>query len=187
MSNRTARADAGLTAQDLAALRRSLQEQRRFRLEQLARMTGRAPAPEPPAAPEPPDPDPTAAAPETAVHGASAPAADPGPGAAPPALPREVPAPGPGRLRAAHPAPETAGPGEEAPWDGAAARREVRAELTASARMVLHDVEAALERMDRGGYGTCELCRHPVEHRRLAIVPQARYCGRCHRVREARR
>ncbi|MFD8554997.1 TraR/DksA family transcriptional regulator, partial [Streptomyces fradiae] len=89
--------------------------------------------------------------------------------------------------RAAHPAPETAGPGGGAPWDGAAARREVQAELTASARMVLHDVEAALERMDRGGYGTCELCRHPIELRRLTIVPQARYCGRCHRVREALR
>ncbi|MFD3356434.1 TraR/DksA family transcriptional regulator, partial [Streptomyces fradiae] len=101
--------------------------------------------------------------------------------------PGPAPGPGAGRAGAAPPPGPRAGPGVEAPWDGAAARREVRAELTASARMVLHDVEAALERMDRGGYGTCELCRHPVEHRRLAIVPQARYCGRCHRVREARR
>ncbi|MFI0281914.1 MULTISPECIES: TraR/DksA family transcriptional regulator [Streptomyces] len=124
--------------------------------------------------------------PEAAVHGAPVPAADPGPGTAGPALTREAPGPVPAG-RAAHPAPETAGPGGGAPWDGAAARREVQAELTASARMVLHDVEAALERMDRGGYGTCELCRHPIELRRLTIVPQARYCGRCHRVREALR
>ncbi|GGQ01355.1 TraR/DksA family transcriptional regulator [Streptomyces roseolilacinus] len=131
MSNRTARADdagptaddAGLTAADVAALRQDLQEQRRFRLEQLARMAR--------------------------------------------------PAPGP-----------AAGPGTR---DGAAAHREVRAELTASARMVLHDVEAALERMDRGGYGTCRLCGGPIGLRRLVIVPQARYCGRCHRAREVRR
>ncbi|WP_374987016.1 hypothetical protein [Streptomyces fradiae] len=125
--------------------------------------------------------------PEATAHGASVPAAEPGPEAARPALVREAPAPVPAR-QAAHPAaPESAGSGAGEPWDGAAARREVRAELTASARMVLHDVEAALERMDRGGYGTCELCRHPIELRRLTIVPQARYCGRCHRVREARR
>ncbi|MDT9685346.1 TraR/DksA C4-type zinc finger protein [Streptomyces sp. TRM76323] len=118
MSNRTARADdAGLTAEDVAALRQNLQEQRRFRLEQLARMARTAPGSR----------------------------------------------------------------------DGAAARREVRAELTASARMVLHDVEEALERMDRGRYGTCRLCGGPIGLRRLTIVPQARYCGHCHRAREAHR
>ncbi|MEU3449314.1 TraR/DksA C4-type zinc finger protein [Streptomyces thermolilacinus] len=132
MSNRTARADdAGLTAEDFAALRQNLEEQRRFRLEQLARMTR-------------PAPDRT---------------------------PRRAPAPVPAANA----------------WDGTAARREVRAALTASARMVLHDVEAALERMDQGRYGTCELCGGPVGLRRLTIVPQARYCGHCHRAREARR
>jgi RNA polymerase-binding transcription factor DksA len=53
--------------------------------------------------------------------------------------------------------------------------------------MVLHDVEAALERMDRGRYGTCRLCGGPIGLRRLTIVPQARYCGHCHRAREAHR
>ncbi|CAL9582444.1 MULTISPECIES: TraR/DksA C4-type zinc finger protein [unclassified Streptomyces] len=144
MSNRTARADdAGLTAEDFAALRRSLQEQRRFRLEQLARMTRHAP----PRAPE----------------RATAPAARDGGG---PAV-RDGSAP--------------------AAREGSAARREVRAALTASARMVLHDVEAALERMDQGRYGSCQLCAGPIGLRRLTIVPQARYCGRCHQARETRR
>jgi DnaK suppressor protein len=64
---------------------------------------------------------------------------------------------------------------------------EIRVKLTASARMVLADVEAALERMDRGDYGSCRLCRGPIAHDRLVIVPQARYCGRCQQVKEAGR
>ncbi|MEU3839479.1 TraR/DksA C4-type zinc finger protein [Streptomyces sp. NPDC028635] len=68
-----------------------------------------------------------------------------------------------------------------------AARLEVRAKLAASARMVLADVEAALERMDAGTYGTCHLCRRPVDRERLTIVPQARYCARCQQVKEAAR
>lgn len=57
--------------------------------------------------------------------------------------------------------------------------------LAASARMVLNDAEAALRRMDEGRYGTCHLCRQPVDRERLMIVPQARYCARCQHVREA--
>lgn len=69
----------------------------------------------------------------------------------------------------------------------AASQVEVRVKLAASARMVLADVEAALARMDEGSYGTCHLCRRPVERERLVIVPQARYCARCQQVREAGR
>ncbi|MFD4480867.1 MULTISPECIES: TraR/DksA family transcriptional regulator [unclassified Streptomyces] len=65
-------------------------------------------------------------------------------------------------------------------------RTEVRVKLAASARMVLADVEAALVRMDRGDYGACHLCRHPIDRERLLIVPQARYCARCARCQQAR-
>ncbi|GGV27425.1 hypothetical protein GCM10010277_08960 [Streptomyces longisporoflavus] len=66
-------------------------------------------------------------------------------------------------------------------------RLEVHVKLTASARMVLADVEAALERMDHGSYGSCHLCRGAIARERLMIVPQARYCARCQQVREAGR
>ncbi|WP_327714141.1 TraR/DksA C4-type zinc finger protein [Streptomyces sp. NBC_00490] len=68
-----------------------------------------------------------------------------------------------------------------------ASQLEVRVKLTASARMVLADVEAALTRMDQGRYGTCHLCRGPISRERLVIVPQARYCAQCQQVREASR
>ncbi|MGC9380011.1 TraR/DksA family transcriptional regulator [Streptomyces sp. MH13] len=68
-----------------------------------------------------------------------------------------------------------------------AAQTEVRVKLAASARMVLADVEAALERMAEGRYGICHLCRRPIDRERLVIVPQARYCARCQQVREAGR
>ncbi|PNG17929.1 hypothetical protein C1J00_33850 [Streptomyces cahuitamycinicus] len=111
----------GLSAAELSALRENLNEQRAFRLDQLAQLWQGAPA------------------------------------------------------RA-----------QRARERAAVAQLEVHLKLCASARMVLADVEAALERMDQGTYGICQQCRHPIEPTRLRIVPQARYCGRCHQVREAR-
>ncbi|MER5980593.1 TraR/DksA C4-type zinc finger protein [Streptomyces sp. NPDC001857] len=113
--------NAGLGAAELSALRENLNEQRAFRLDQLAQLWQGAPA-----------------------------------------RAQRV------RERAA------------------VAQLEVHIKLCASARMVLADVEAALERMDQGTYGICRQCRHPLELARLRIVPQARYCGRCHQVRETR-
>lgn len=69
----------------------------------------------------------------------------------------------------------------------AASQIEVHVKLAASARMVLSDVEAALEQMDQGRYGRCHLCAQPIALARLKIVPQARYCAHCHQAREAGR
>ncbi|MEU3382169.1 TraR/DksA family transcriptional regulator [Streptomyces caelestis] len=109
-----------LSAEDLAALRENLQEQRLFRREQLRQLAG-----------------PTTSRAEDRLQ-------------------RQTPA-----------------------------QVEVRIKLAASARMVLADVEAALTRMKEGMYGTCHLCRRPVDRQRLMIVPQARYCARCQQVKEA--
>ncbi|MGW0221250.1 TraR/DksA family transcriptional regulator [Streptomyces tendae] len=68
-----------------------------------------------------------------------------------------------------------------------AAQTEVRVKLAASARMVLADVEAALDRIAEGRYGRCQLCRRGIDRDRLMIVPQARYCARWQQVREAGR
>lgn len=62
----------------------------------------------------------------------------------------------------------------------AAAQEEVQHTLAACARMVLADVEAALERLATGSYGRCHRCGLPIHADRLTIVPQARYCTGCH-------
>ena len=41
---------------------------------------------------------------------------------------------------------------------------------------LLDEVDAALERMDSGAYGTCDVCREPVEEERLIADPLVRYC-----------
>jgi phosphoserine phosphatase RsbU/P len=41
---------------------------------------------------------------------------------------------------------------------------------------LLHEVDSALERMDKGTYGLCEVCHDPVEQDRLLADPLLRYC-----------
>lgn len=118
-SNRPA-SSTGPTAEELAELRLDLEEQRAFRVQQLAQLEQTAPA----------------------LVGSD---------------------------------------GERA----APSQLEVHVKLCASARMVLTDVEAALQRMDEGTYAVCGRCRGPVALTRLRVIPQARYCENCHRVRES--
>lgn len=128
MKNQVVRSDgdAGLSAEELAALRENLEDQRRFRLEQLQQIA------------------------ETAQY---------------------------------RPADGGARPSGQ-PADRDESLTEIGVKLAASARMVLADVEAALQRMEQGCYGACHLCARPIPAARLAVVPQARYCARCHQFRE---
>ncbi|HEV2387996.1 MAG TPA: TraR/DksA family transcriptional regulator [Candidatus Acidoferrales bacterium] len=43
----------------------------------------------------------------------------------------------------------------------------------------LREIEAALNRMDRGSYGVCESCGEPIPEARLRALPWARYCVKC--------
>jgi RNA polymerase-binding transcription factor DksA len=40
----------------------------------------------------------------------------------------------------------------------------------------LSDIDAAFERLQRGGYGICEACGRPIEPARLEERPFARFC-----------
>ncbi|MGH9067633.1 MAG: TraR/DksA C4-type zinc finger protein [Acidimicrobiales bacterium] len=40
----------------------------------------------------------------------------------------------------------------------------------------LADVEHALDRLDKGTYGTCEACGRPIGEDRLEALPATRYC-----------
>lgn len=47
------------------------------------------------------------------------------------------------------------------------------------AREAIEDVESALERLDAGTYGCCELCGAALPIERLEAVPAARTCVAC--------
>jgi RNA polymerase-binding transcription factor DksA len=57
-----------------------------------------------------------------------------------------------------------------------------RAQLSAvldAARQRLAEIDAALDRVAAGGYGTCEICGSPIGAERLAALPAARRCIDC--------
>jgi DnaK suppressor protein len=43
-------------------------------------------------------------------------------------------------------------------------------------RRDLDDIEKALERMDAGAYGTCEVCGDTIGPDRLEVMPATRFC-----------
>lgn len=43
-------------------------------------------------------------------------------------------------------------------------------------RRDLDDIEKALQRMDEGTYGTCEVCGAEIGEARLEVMPATRYC-----------
>ncbi len=46
-------------------------------------------------------------------------------------------------------------------------------------RARLRDIDAALDRMDKGVYGICAACEEPIAPRRLEVRPFSRYCIDC--------
>ncbi|MGH9803562.1 MAG: TraR/DksA family transcriptional regulator [Candidatus Acidiferrales bacterium] len=49
---------------------------------------------------------------------------------------------------------------------------------------LLSEVEAALERIEEGGFGVCQGCGEHIPQRRLEALPWARYCVRCAEIRQ---
>ena len=77
-------------------------------------------------------------------------------------------------------------PNELSPTDVERLRRrllDMRAELqTRGAGRDVHQlkrVDAALAKMDRGGYGTCDSCARPLLKSRVLETPHVRYCAVC--------
>jgi DnaK suppressor protein len=56
--------------------------------------------------------------------------------------------------------------------------------LMDSERQILAEIEAALERIDDGKYGTCECDNEPIPKARLNAIPWARYCVTCANLSE---
>ena len=46
------------------------------------------------------------------------------------------------------------------------------------------EVDQALQRMDAGAYGKCELCGKEIDSDRLSAKPEARLCAECQNIRD---
>ena len=77
---------------------------------------------------------------------------------------------------------ENEGPGAPDFDDNFADSAQVAAEQGETASLVsqlseqVSEIDAALERMDAGTYGTCEVCGKPIGDARLEALPSTRYC-----------
>ncbi len=76
------------------------------------------------------------------------------------------------------------GVGDEADVATHSVEKEMLFELTDSEKQTLDMVEAALLKLERGVYGTCESCRKPILRMRLQLMPWARYCVSCQSEQE---
>jgi DnaK suppressor protein len=66
-------------------------------------------------------------------------------------------------------------------------RIQVAAAVRTAAAAALADIDAALQRIERGCYGTCEQCDAAIPLERLEILPMSRLCMRCQHAAETRR
>lgn len=62
-----------------------------------------------------------------------------------------------------------------------AAEAAAHAAMLAAARQSLADATAALQRIEDGSYGRCEVCGAAINPERLEIIPHARTCVSCRR------
>lgn len=63
--------------------------------------------------------------------------------------------------------------------------KEVLFELNGNAQALLDQIEAALRRITKGIYGTCEYCRCNIPKKRIVALPFARYCVNCQTSNES--
>ncbi len=50
--------------------------------------------------------------------------------------------------------------------------------------LILDDIDHALKKIEKGGFGDCESCGNPVSQKRLKSIPWVRYCIACQRAAE---
>ena len=62
--------------------------------------------------------------------------------------------------------------------------KELLISMSANDRMLLHLIDEALQRVEKGEYGECVNCGEQVQTKRLDAVPWARYCLKCQDLQE---
>lgn len=67
------------------------------------------------------------------------------------------------------------------------AEREMMFELNDFERILLNDIDNALNKIDMNLYGKCEDCRADIPDLRLKILPAARLCVKCQEKSESKK
>jgi len=62
------------------------------------------------------------------------------------------------------------------------ANEELMTAQTKAIRLVLGEIDAAVERAKNGSYGDCQDCKVRIPVERLEILPYVRYCVRCQQL-----
>ena len=57
--------------------------------------------------------------------------------------------------------------------------KQILLSLNDSQRLMLGDIDDALDRLKSGEYGTCVECGDEIDFKRLEVRPQAKYCIDC--------
>jgi DnaK suppressor protein len=63
--------------------------------------------------------------------------------------------------------------------------REVAVQRLDHESRLIHDIEQALDKLERNVYGACEMCEKPISSKRLDALPWARFCFACQSEAEA--
>ncbi|MGQ3683603.1 MAG: TraR/DksA family transcriptional regulator [Candidatus Loosdrechtia sp.] len=62
--------------------------------------------------------------------------------------------------------------------------RDLMIELIQSGEQSLRDIDTALEKIEEGSYGICEMCSKKINKERLKALPHAKLCIDCQREEE---
>jgi len=62
--------------------------------------------------------------------------------------------------------------------------REFSLDIASTEQKVLNEIEAALQKIEDGTYGKCEMCDSKISVERLKAVPYARLCVQCKQEEE---
>ena len=65
--------------------------------------------------------------------------------------------------------------------------REFSLGLADKEQVVVHRIDAAIEKIDEGTYGNCELCNKKIAITRLKVVPYAELCVPCQEKQEKKK
>jgi DnaK suppressor protein len=69
--------------------------------------------------------------------------------------------------------------GDEADIATRSVEKEILFDITDSEKQNLDKIEAALRKIEKGGFGRCESCQKTIPRLRLEVMPWARYCIQC--------